>query len=103
MRLVFFALVLLLLMPAHGHQAAADFYNKGVELYENGQYDAAIKAFDEAIKLDPKMFVAWYNKGLALEAIGEFNESIKAYDEAIKLDPKDAIAWACKGSPWSTW
>ena len=64
--------------------------NKGIALYSQGKYNEAIKAYDEAIKLDPKYAMAWNNKGLALNSQGKYNEAIKAYDEAIKLDPKYA-------------
>ena len=39
------------------------------------KYDEAIKACDEAIRLDPKLNLAWINKGWALEALGRTNEA----------------------------
>ena len=42
------------------------WYNKGIALDNLGKYDEAIKAYDEAIKLDPNDAVAWNNKGVAL-------------------------------------
>ncbi|MDD4653592.1 MAG: tetratricopeptide repeat protein, partial [Methanothrix sp.] len=38
---------------------------KGNEFYDQGKYDKAIKAYDEAIKLDSDFEVAWQNKGNA--------------------------------------
>ena len=55
---------------------------------DQGKYDEAIKAYDEAIRLDPKYADAWNNKGTALNNQGKYDEAIKAYDEAIRLDPK---------------
>ena len=40
--------------------------NKGIALYGQGKYDEAIKAYDEAIRLDPNYAMAWNNKGIAL-------------------------------------
>jgi hypothetical protein len=54
MKLILVAFVLLMLMgPVNGQQTAVDLYNKGVVLDDKGQYDAAIKAYDEALKLVP--------------------------------------------------
>ena len=39
-----------------------------------GKYDEAIKAYDEAIKLDPQYAMAWYNKGNALDNQGKYDE-----------------------------
>ena len=62
--------------------------NKGIALDSQGKYDEAIKAYDEAIRLDPNYADAWNNKGIALDDQGKYDEAIKAYDEAIRLDPK---------------
>jgi tetratricopeptide (TPR) repeat protein len=75
--------------------------NKGYALSSQGKYDEAIKAYDEAIRIDPKSFAAWTNKGDALNAQGKYDEAIKTYDEAIKLDPNIAIAWNNKGTALS--
>ncbi|MDF0589688.1 tetratricopeptide repeat protein [Candidatus Methanocrinis natronophilus] len=71
--------------------------NKGVALYNLGEYDEAVQAYDEAIRLDPEFAIAWNNKGLALRNLGEYDEAVQAYDEAIRLDPEFAIAWNNKG------
>jgi tetratricopeptide (TPR) repeat protein len=80
-----------------GPSTATDWINKGHDLYMQGKYDEAIKAYDEAIKLDPKYDAAWNNKGIALSLQGKYDEAIKAYDEAIRLDPKYTNAWNNKG------
>ena len=51
---------------------------KGLLLVIQGKYDEAIKAFDEAIRLDPNLAGAWNNKGVALNSQGNYDEAIKA-------------------------
>jgi tetratricopeptide (TPR) repeat protein len=77
---------------------ALDWYNKGIALNSQGQYDEAITAYDEAIRLDPNYAVAWNNKGTALSNQGNYDEAIQAFDEAIMLDLNYAVAWNNKGT-----
>ena len=86
-------IVLLALTPlAQCQQTAEDWFNEGNALSSQGKYDEAIKAYDEAIRLDPNFAKAWNNKGIALYGQGKYDEAIKAYHEAIRLDPKYAEA-----------
>ncbi len=83
MELAFAVLILLLLItPAQCQQTAKDWFNNGGSLNDQGKYNEAIKAFDEAIiKLDPNdpnLAVVWGVKGLALYNMGKYNESIVA-------------------------
>ncbi len=71
--------------------------NKGVTLEKAGKYAEAIKAYDQAIKLNPKYIEAWNNKGVALYNLERYEVSIRVYDQAIKLDPNDADVWYNKG------
>jgi len=87
------------------------FVDKGVALGDQGKYDEAIKALDEAIRLDPNYAFAWYVKGVVLRNQGlaldypdisldgqdRYDHSIKCFDEAIRLDPNLTQAWIDKG------
>ena len=52
--------------PAFGQTTTEDWFNKGVALGNQGNYDDAIKAFDEAIKLGSDHAEIYNNKGNAL-------------------------------------
>jgi large repetitive protein len=57
-------------------QYAVDWNNKGVALANQGKYDDAILAYNNAIELDPNFALAWYNKGRALfSRTGTWNDS----------------------------
>ena len=49
-----------------------------------GMYEA-IKAFDEAIRLNPNYADVWYNKGIALEGLGRTTEAEAAFARAREL------------------
>ncbi len=61
--------------------------------------DEVIKAYDEAIKLNPTHPAVWSFKGEALFDLGNYDEALVALDEAIKLSPDDyASPWYLKGA-----
>ncbi len=73
------------------------WHNQGFIFGVNGDYENAMKYFDEAIRNYPRDADAWFGKGFVLYRQGKFNEAIKAYDEAIRIDPVNAMAWNNRG------
>lgn len=74
------------------HAYARAFIRRGNARYAVGAYDAAIKDYDEAIRLDPTHAAAFYGRGLAWYFKKEYDRAIRDFDEAIRLVPKDAGA-----------
>ena len=63
------------------------------------KYDEAIEAYNEAIRIDPKLCSSLERqRQCSLNSQGKYNESIVAYDEAIRrVDPNYVTAWEIKG------
>ncbi len=76
---------------------AKECINYGLFQYNKGKYDDAIRAFDKAVKLNPRSAAAWNNKGIALKALNRYDEAITACEMALRLDPRYADAWHQKG------
>jgi lipoprotein NlpI len=57
------------------------------ECLKKGDYDGAIRAADEAIKLDPQSAIALFLHGEANGGLRQHNKAIADYDRALKLDP----------------
>ena len=74
-----------------------EWFNKGVDFGKLKRYEEAIKAYEEAVKINPKNDDAWYNKGNGLARLKRYEEAIKAYEEAVKINPKYDKAWYNKG------
>ena len=72
-------------------------FGLGVIYSKLGHYDDALKAFDNATKSNPRLFVSWYNKGLVLDNLGKYNESKRAYEKIIKFDPETSDDWFFQG------
>lgn len=49
--------------------------NKGAALTNRGNYHEAIRACDEAIRLDPNNSEFWHHKGIVLKALGRTTEA----------------------------
>ena len=65
-----FMLLMLISLNAVSYQGIASegaIADKGLALYNQGRYDEAIKAYDEAIRIDPELAVARSNKDIALK------------------------------------
>ena len=62
---------------AKRQKTAKDFLDEGVALYKQGRYDEAIKAHEEAIRLNPNYVDVWYwyNKSYALKSLGRTAEA----------------------------
>jgi len=68
--------------------------SEGNDYYRKGRLGDAVRAYNQAIKMDPDNPIAWNNKGLILAVAGNFNESMRCHMKAFELDPKhvDAIS-----------
>jgi tetratricopeptide (TPR) repeat protein len=92
-------LVVVVLLPnvAASADVAKEAYQKGISSLAKKDYDAAIAAFSEDIRLDPKHANAYVSRGLAYSKTGDVDQAIADYSEAIRLDPKHAIAYYDRG------
>jgi len=125
MRLIYavFVLLLALMTSANCQQTAegwlsdldpnpvVSWIEKGIDLHNQGRYDEAVKALDEAIKRDANYAYAWNIKGVVLRKQGQslddpdigldgqekYDEAMKCFDEAIRLDPNLTEARVDKG------
>lgn len=99
MKLIYplFILIIAIAAPSTCQENAEEWLERGNELFSQGDYEEAIEAYDEALRLDPENPVAWSNKGTALINQRRYEEAIQAFDEVIRIDPELASAWSYKG------
>ncbi len=72
-------------------------YNNGLEMLRKGNYDAALQKFEEAVKLDPNLALAYYGMGIIYKRKKNFVEAEKAYKMAIEKDPNYVKAYTALG------
>lgn len=59
----------------------------GIDLYNKGEYDAAVKTLKKALKADPADDMNWYYLGLSHLKQEDFKDAIKALVRARDLSP----------------
>jgi len=64
------------------------YYDKGCEVADLGKFKEAIKYYDKAIDLDPKIAKNYNNRGEAKMQLKDFEGALNDYNKAIELKPK---------------
>jgi serine/threonine protein kinase len=74
-----------------------EWLDEGNRLYNIGQFQDALQAFENAIQIDPTFADAYEGKTSALCALGRYREALDSVETALKLDPGYAASYNDKG------
>jgi len=98
------------LLPASLHKKPSEYQKRskisiesielnkeGNDLYKSGNYENAIKAYDNAIEIDAMNYVAWHSRGSAFYQLGKYNEAVESYNRSLEIDPYNMEVWYGKG------
>ncbi|MCH7757625.1 MAG: tetratricopeptide repeat protein [Thaumarchaeota archaeon] len=69
-----------------------EFIDKGKDFLENGQYEDALRCFEQAIIMNPNDPDLWNFKAVVLRSIGRHEEAIECFNKSLKIDPRDKNA-----------
>ena len=90
------AIALLSDVIAH-NPTSADYNNRGLLYFQNGQAQAALADYNRALELDPRQARVYNNRANCYAAMGYLVEAIDDYGTAIDLDPANVHAWINQG------
>ncbi|MDP7278117.1 MAG: protein kinase [Planctomycetaceae bacterium] len=68
-------------------EESVKYFKRGVAHRQNGDFEAAISDFTEAIRLNLEYAQAYFNRGVTHGKNGDFEAAISDYTEAIRLNP----------------
>lgn len=74
------------------------YTNLGTELKKLGHFEAAKKAFEDALSIRKNLHEAHYNLGVLYNELGETEKSIASYLNALESFPNDHSTWNNIGS-----
>ena len=64
--------------------------NMGVVFYQKGLVEDAVRAFERALELDPRLDVARSNVEVAYRESGYFDQRVELLRQRVRRDPSDA-------------
>ena len=74
------------------------WYDYGVRQQQRGNLEEAVRAYTEALRLDPEMAPAYSNRGSAYLNMGRPELAIADADEAISREPRQPVAYSVLGN-----
>jgi len=84
--------------PAGARSSKVNQWFRAAEgLFDSGQLEEALAAYEQCLVLDPNYAVAWCNQGVVLERLVRFEQALAAYERCLALDAKIATSWCNKG------
>lgn len=67
--------------------------------YGLGEYEAAIKCYDQALQINDAHAMAWQNRGNALlYGLSRYEDAIASYNRAMQLDAENYLTWRNRGN-----
>jgi tetratricopeptide (TPR) repeat protein len=76
---------------------ARAYRERGLELMQLGQLQAALTSLNEAVRLAPDDYVALNGMGVILLSVNQFPKALACFDRALILQPNDPIAHHNRG------
>ncbi len=83
--------------PYH-FSTADDYFLRGSEKYNNGDYLGAITDYNMALMINPDYAYAYNNRGTIFDTLGEQEQALADYNNALRLNPNDERAYYNRGT-----
>jgi tetratricopeptide (TPR) repeat protein len=71
---------------------AKALYRRGFEHFANDRFDEAIELYEQALRIDPGLAIAWNGLSLAHRQKGNLPAAIDAGRRLVELEPDDALS-----------
>lgn len=89
------------LEPAYSSNKEAEKHMmEGESFFAQSKYEEAIKSFEKALALDPKIYQAALSGGDSYTGMGQWENAEKWYQRAITIDPDRETAYRYSATPF---
>jgi tetratricopeptide (TPR) repeat protein len=89
------------LSPPGRMMRAKPYFEEGVGLFDQENYDGAIRSFTEAIRIHPEYADAYAYRGRSYAGKEDYDLAIADCNEAIRIDPLFVLAYISRGNAYS--
>lgn len=79
--------ILLAPVPTLWADEALDWYLKGNEFSQKGEFEQAVEAYHQALQINPDATGPFYNLGLAYKHLKQYERASAAFESALRLEP----------------
>jgi tetratricopeptide (TPR) repeat protein len=76
---------------------ADDFYIQGGDKFKKGDYQGAVAAYNQALRINPNYTQAYNNRGSARYSLGDKQGAITDFNQALQINPNLANAYYNRG------
>ena len=73
------------------------FNKRGIDHARSGEYQQALKDFNQTIRLDSNNAKAYYNRGLVYAHLGKSQQALEDFNQTLRLDTNNAAAYFSRG------
>jgi Flp pilus assembly protein TadD len=70
-----------------------DLFDQAIDHVADGDPEAAVRAYEAALAIDPEYADALEGLSMALADLGRFDEAIRAAEKVVELDPEEQLAY----------
>jgi tetratricopeptide (TPR) repeat protein len=76
--------------------------DQGLQLFNQGEYEQALTAFNTALELDDQQPALWANIGNTHSKLNRTDQAVEAYQKAIELAPEDPTLYQNMGGLYAS-
>ena len=73
--------------------SAEELYDRAVDCVAEGDVEAAVAAYRQALDVAPDFADAWEGLSMALADLGRFDEAISAAERVVELVPDELLSY----------
>ncbi len=70
----------------------AELVAKGRQFLVDGEFEAALSFFEQALMSNPQNPDLWNFKGVALRSLGRYDEALECFNRSLEIEPRDKKA-----------
>lgn len=74
-----------------------NLYTQAWDLYDSGQYEDALAAFNQVLELDTEHYKAWYGRGIILSDLNDYEAAAASFNRVVEINPDCLQAWYGQG------